>query len=79
MYVSRRPSDTGPPRPSDTVTVGIADGVDFYILVHSLDQGMLNGEIVAIGPDPRENYQSWSHGDKVRVEEAAVRAIIRHD
>lgn len=79
MYVDNEPPDMGPPREHDTVTVGVADDLDLYILVHSVEGEHLAGEIVAIGPNPREEFEGWSRGDHIRVPESAVRAIIRND
>lgn len=79
MYVDKEPPDMGPPRAGDTVTVGVTEEVDFYIQVHSVEGDQLAGEVVAIGPNPRAEYEGWSRGDRIQVTESAVRAIIRDD
>ena len=79
MYVDKFPPDMGPPRAKDIVTIGIADDIDFYILVHAVEGTIIKGEIVAIGPSPREVYNEWKRSDRIEVEEASVRAIIRDD
>lgn len=79
MYVDKQPPDMGPPRPNDIVTVSVAENVDFYIHVKATNGSSLDGEIWAIGPSPREEYDGWSCGDLISVEEAAVKAIIRGD
>ena len=78
MYVSNEPKvDTSPPRKHDTVTFRAAEDVDFYILVHGCENGWVNGEIVAIGPDPAIEFNGWEHGAKIQVSEGLVTAIIR--
>ncbi|SFE57497.1 hypothetical protein SAMN04487869_110116 [Marinobacter sp. DSM 26671] len=72
-------SNQGPPKPHDTVTVRAGESTDFYILVAECSSGMVRGELVGIGPDPQWEYESWSHGDKIKVSESAVTAIIRAD
>jgi len=72
-------SNQGPPKPHDTVTVRAGESTDFYILVAECSSGMVSGELVGIGPDPQWEYESWSHGDKIKVSESAVTAIIRAD
>ena len=69
----------GPPRPNDTVTIRAGDSIDFYILVEECAPDLVSGELVVIGPDPRWEYQGWSHGGKIKVPESAVTAIIRAD
>lgn len=40
---------------------------------------LVSGELVGIGPDPRWEYQGWSHGGKIKVPESAVTGIIQAD
>lgn len=80
MYVSNEPQlDTSPQRKGDTVTFRAAEDVDFYVLVHSCEDGWVNGEIVAIGPDPAIEFNGWERSAKVQVPERVVTAIIRGD
>lgn len=69
----------GPPQPNDIVTVRAGDSIDFYILVEECSPDLVSGELVGIGPDPHWEYQGWFHGDKIKVFESAVTAIIRAD
>lgn len=69
----------GPPALGDTVTVRASDTVEFYILVEEIAGDRLVGELVYIEPGPRDNYNGWSRGQKISVDEAKVTAIIRED
>ena len=79
MVVDKNPPDLGPAREKDVVTVGVADDVDLYISIHVVDEDTIRGEIVAIGPDPQEEYNGWSRGTNVEVDQRFIRAVIRND
>ncbi len=57
--------------------VKIAQDIDLYIKVESLEREQVKGVLVAIGPRPRIKYRDWKIEDRVAVEEQAVRAVIR--
>lgn len=71
--------DFGPPAVGDTVTVRASDTVDFYVLVEDIVGDRLVGELVYIEPGSRDDYNGWSRGQKISVDEAKVAAIIRKD
>lgn len=80
MYVGNDAKlNQGPPRKNDTVTIRAAESTDFYIVVEDSTPEVIRGELVGIGPNPRWEFESWSHGDKIEVAESAVTAIIRAD
>jgi|TARA_R110000823_G_scaffold315288_1_gene446471 hypothetical protein len=71
--------NNGPARPNDTITFHAGHSTDFYVLVEDCLQGFICGELVGIGPDPRWEFEGWSHGDKIKVPQSAIAAIIRAD
>lgn len=80
MYVSSEAKiDKAPPRQDDTITFRASKEVEFYVLVHEIQDGHVKGEITAIGPDPALEFEGWSHGDKIQIQEPYVTAIIRGD
>jgi hypothetical protein len=66
-------------QPNDTVTIRAGDSTDFYVIVEESSPDLVCGELVGIGPNPLWEYEGWSHGDKIKVSESAVTAIIRAD
>lgn len=62
---------------NDTVTIRAGDSTNSYILVEESSPELVCGELIGIGSDPLWEYEGWSHGDKIKVSESAVTAIIR--
>lgn len=80
MYVgSGTRLNTGPASIDDIVTVRADTEVDFYIIVEISHDDFVSGEIVGIGPNPRHEFNGWASGDKFRVQESAITAIIRRN
>lgn len=79
LIVDKHPVDMGPPNVKDTVTVAIAEDVELYVEIENIEENLIEGEILAIGPAPREEFNGLCCGDKVQFEQKYVRAIIRND